>query len=228
MKMKDIKNISGIIRVESGLHIGAGKDSIEIGGLDNPVIKNPLTREPYIPGSSIKGKMRSLLETRFFCDNLPTRKYVVEKGAPCGCGQPDCPVCVIFGCSEAKNRTEELGPTRIIVRDAVLSVEFQNKHRAGELPMEVKYENSIHRVKGIAENPRPLERVPAGVEFDFSITLKLLEQDSDDLLNWVFKGLRLIELDALGGCSSRGSGRVTFRNLICNSQPVDLSAISIA
>ena len=94
--------------------------------------------------------------------------------------------------------------------------------------MEVKYENSIHRVRGIAENPRPLERVPAGVEFDFCITLKLLEKDSDDLLDWVFKGLRLIELDALGGCSSRGSGRVTFQNITCNGNPVDLTVVSIA
>lgn len=228
MKMKDIKNISGIIRVESGLHIGAGKDSIEIGGLDNPIIKNPLTKEPYIPGSSIKGKMRSLLETRFFSDRLETQKYVVAKGEPCGCGLSNCPACVIFGCSVSKNRSEDLGPTRIIVRDAALTKEFREKHNAGDLPMEVKYENIIHRVKGIADHPRPLERVPAGVEFNFSITLKLLEQDSDELLDWIYKGLRLIELDALGGCSSRGSGRVSFQDLKCNDQPVDLASISIA
>jgi CRISPR-associated protein Csm3 len=65
MKLKNIKEITAVIEVKTGLHIGGSKDEIKIGGIDNPVIKNPLTNEPYIPGSSIKGKMRSLIEWQF-------------------------------------------------------------------------------------------------------------------------------------------------------------------
>ena len=58
----EIKMITGTIQVVTGLHIGAGNSEMHIGGTDNPVIKNILTNEPYIPGSSLKGKMRSLLQ----------------------------------------------------------------------------------------------------------------------------------------------------------------------
>ena len=60
MKLVRIYTITGTIETVTGLHIGAGKDSIEIGGMDNPVIKHPHTGEHYIPGSSLKGKVRSL------------------------------------------------------------------------------------------------------------------------------------------------------------------------
>ncbi len=219
MKLKSIKAISGKIRVITGLHIGGSKDNLEIGGLDQPIIKHPLTKEPYIPGSSIKGKMRSLLENYYFIDREQTRKFVAEKGAPCGCGEPDCPACKIFGTSSDK-KSAELGSTRIIVRDAVLTEQFRTKFAKGELPMEEKYENVIHRVKGTADHPRPLERVPAGVEFDFSISFKEFEGDDAALLNYVYKGLKMIELDALGGNSSRGCGQVKFVDLQCDAQPL--------
>src|SRR3989338_11494456 len=62
MKFIRYKTITGIMQCVSGLRIGGSKDTIEIGGMDNPIIRNPLDKFPYIPGSSIKGKMRSLLE----------------------------------------------------------------------------------------------------------------------------------------------------------------------
>lgn len=62
MKLHATHRITATLELRSGLHIGAGKDAIEIGGLDLPVVKNPFTQEPFIPGSSIKGKLRSLLE----------------------------------------------------------------------------------------------------------------------------------------------------------------------
>jgi CRISPR-associated protein Csm3 len=77
-------------------------------------------------------------------------------------------------------------------------------------------------VKGVAEHPRPLERVPANVNFAFDISFKVFEDDSPDLLDDVFRGMRLIELDALGGNSSRGCGQVRFDNLQCNGESVDL------
>jgi len=233
MQLESIKQITGTITVLTGLHIGAGKDSLEIGGLDQPIIKHPLTGEPYIPGSSIKGKMRSLLEISKYMGLSPdTRDFVLGKkdknkrGLPCGCAKKGCPACTIFGTSAAE-KTSELGPTRLIVRDAYLSDEWRGKFDSGELTMEVKYENTIDRVRGVAEHPRPLERVPAGVAFTFYLSFKVFEGDTSELLDDVFRGLRLIELDALGGNSSRGCGQVRFDNLKCDEKSIDLQHYTI-
>ena len=155
MKLINIRQLTGIIRLRSGLHIGAGKDSVEIGGMDQPIIKDPVSKEPYIPGSSLKGKLRSLLETSAFMQNEGTRKAVLN-GHPCDCGRKGCPACTIFGAHAAPQDCEDgLGPTRLIVRDATLTPEYRELFQQGRLPMEVKYENIIHRVKGVAEHPRP-------------------------------------------------------------------------
>jgi CRISPR-associated protein Csm3 len=227
MKLQTIKEIKGTLEVVTGLHIGAGKDTLEIGGLDQPIIKHPLTREPYIPGSSIKGKMRSLLEVgRFAAHNPETAAWVGGQyshgvGKPCACAQKGCPACTIFGTSAAQ-KGPELGPTRLIVRDAQLNTEWRQRFQNSQLQMEVKYENTIDRVKGTAEHPRPLERIPSGVCFDFTLSFKVYEGDDDKLLDEVFYGLRLLELDALGGNSSRGSGQIRFVDLTCDNEPVDL------
>ena len=223
MKLENIYKIEGKITVVTGLHIGAGNDTMEIGGMDQPIIKHPLTEAPYVPGSSIEGKMRSLLETRYFIDRDATRKFLTT-GKPCNCGEADCPACTIFGNTAREPHT---GPTRIVVRDANLTTEFQDKFSSGNLPMEVKHENTIDRVKGTAMHPRPLERVPAGVEFDFNISLKQYEGDADNLKDYVLKGLKMIELDALGGNSSRGCGQVRFDDLKVDGEKVSLDAISL-
>lgn len=206
MKLSSIKNIKGQIKVMTGLHIGASKETIEIGGLDNPIIKDPLpeSNAPYIPGSSLKGKLRSLYE-------MKEGKYT-SKGNPCDCAA--CEVCAVFGTSASKDRPEKLGPTRIIVRDAHLSNYWRKRFEKGDLPMEIKYENSINRIKGVAENPRPIERVPAGVEFDFSISFREFDEDSNkNYIDVLFKSMKLLELDALGGSGSRGCGQIRFINI---------------
>jgi CRISPR-associated protein Csm3 len=225
MKLEKIRNITGTLHVLSGLHIGAGRDVIEIGGLDQPIIKHPLTNAPYVPGSSIKGKMRSLLEVCYFIKNPDTRKFIGD-GKPCGCGASTCPACLIFGVAGDK-KDKATGPSRLLVRDAMLGREDRERFNKGDLPMEVKYENIIHRVKGVAEHPRPLERVPAGVNFDFNLSFKVFEGDQPALLDYVYRGLRLIELDALGGNSSRGCGQVRFDSLTCDGEAVDLAAINL-
>lgn len=208
MQLKKIITISGVIHLVTGLHIGAGKDSIEIGGLDLPIIKNAYTKAPYIPGSSIKGKMRAMLEVMGTGNLAEKQPTINEKGMPCGCGS--CMVCTIFGAHSDK----QTNPTRILVRDASLTALFKKKFESGTLPMEIKYENTINRIKGIADNPRPVERVPAGVEFDFCLSLKVYADDDEKKhVNLIKRGLQLIELDALGGHSSRGSGQVKFNNL---------------
>lgn len=224
MRLIAIRQIKARIRLRSGLHIGAGKDSVEIGGLDQPIIKNPLTREPYIPGSSLRGKMRSMLETSIFMDNPDTRAAVME-GKPCGCGKKGCPACTIFG---AHSPESEAGVSRLIVRDAELTDEYRELFRSGRLPMEIKSENSIHRLKGIAENPRPLERVPAGTCFAMEMALRVYEGDTEELLRVVLKGLKLLEMDAIGGGSSRGNGQIAIEDLSVDGEPVVLESVSLS
>jgi len=201
MKLKKIKKITGKIEVITGLHIGAGSDTIEIGGMDNPIIKNPFTNEPYIPGSSLKGKMRSLMEWNL---GLITN----NDGKPCQCGK--CDVCRIFGSSAD---TSKLGPGRLIMRDAFLSEESKERFQDGNA-LEEKSENTINRITAKAM-PRPLERVTPGILFNFDFSFKVFDMDKDGnyLDKIVLKAMKLLELDYLGGGGSRGNGKIKFLDL---------------
>ncbi len=215
MKLVDIKEITGKIVLKSGLHIGAGDTEMRIGGTDNPVIKHPYTNDPYIPGSSLKGKVRSLLE-------LQSGLMGMTNGGPLGIkdvkklegsDQEKCRKIVsLFGASGADtDEKNEIGATRVSFADAPLEDNWKKQAQIRHLPYtEVKSENSINRIKGTAENPRFTERVPAETVFSFSISLKVFETDTglEDLL---LKGLKLLEMDALGGSGSRGYGRIQFR-----------------
>jgi CRISPR-associated protein Csm3 len=112
------------------------------------------------------------------------------------------------------------------MRDATLTKEYMDLFQSGRLPMEVKNENIINRLKGVAEHPRPLERVPAGTCFTLNIAFRVYEGDSDELLDWVLKGLKLIQLDAIGGGGSRGNGQVVFEDLKIDGKPVSLDSIT--
>lgn len=209
MQLTKINILEGKIKLVTGLHIGAGNEVIEIGGLDQPIIKHPITQEPYIPGSSIKGKMRSLLEI-----------YLGKStdGKPCSCGKADCPICPLFGVGGSE-KVEFEGPTRIVVRDSFMTDEWKEKFGNGELTMEVKYENTINRIKGTADKPRPLERIPSDVDFEFSISVKEFDIDNGrNHIDTVLAGLAMIEEDGLGGNVSRGCGQVKFEGLKINEK----------
>ncbi|HFQ89625.1 MAG TPA: type III-A CRISPR-associated RAMP protein Csm3 [Desulfobulbus sp.] len=206
-------HVQGEIVCETGLHIGGGNDIIEIGGLDNPVIRHPVTRLPYIPGSSLKGKMRSLLEMFTGAVNA---KGNVHSAEDCG-GSMTCPICRIFGVSGSEGSS--FGPGRLIIRDACLADTEQ-----GGLVREVKYENMINRIKGTAEHPRQMERVPAGTKFSFAMSYRVFSVpgDGDDadggevdmkLFDRVLDCLKLLENDTLGGSGSRGYGQVSFQDV---------------
>lgn len=216
MRQLEIKKITGKIRVKTGLHIGAGNEKVEIGGMDNPIIRNPLTREPYIPGSSIKGKMRSLMEWKL-------GKILDFKGDPCKCGKADCKICRVFGsANNSKNENtgeDSRGPTRLIVRDAVLTKEWADKFREGKPIVEEKSENSLNRITAVA-NPRPIERVVPGIEFDFELTYRVIDTngdngktDKDNFDSVVKEGLKLLQNDYLGGGGTRGNGEIEFVDL---------------
>ena len=213
-KLKDIKQITGKIILRTGLHIGAGDIEMHIGGTDNPVVKHPFTHEPYIPGSSLKGKVRSLLELRSglvpASGGKPLSVEAIER-AQTGDKALGLKIVKLFGTSGADSKAKEkIGPTRVSFSDCFLTEECREKARQGKIVLtEVKTENSINRITGTAENPRFTERVPAGVEFRFSITLKIFEGD-EDLEELLLQGLKLLQYDALGGSGSRGYGRVRF------------------
>ena len=214
MKLLKIKKLTGTIRVITGLHIGAGNDAVEIGGMDNPIIKNPVTTEPYIPGSSLKGKMRSLMEWK-------TGKVLETKGEPCNCGE--CEICRVFGTAAANGKDKEKalrrGPTRITLRDAHLSTESHLAAIEKDIPLvEEKNENSINRITAKA-NPRPMERVTPGTAFDFELLYRVIDtgdggkMDEENFESVVLSALTLLENDFLGGGGSRGNGKIKFEGL---------------
>lgn len=194
--VKKIK-INTTIELVTGLHIGGSSENVSIGGVDTPVIKIATKNDqPYIPGSSLKGKMRCLLEQVY---NSPE------------VGGSDV-VNSLFGYS--KNNK----PSKIIVRDAMLrreSVEMLMNCDTLDMPYtENKFENVIHRVKGTAEHPRQIERVPAGVEFDVEFVINVWDDDKEaDFMALLKKGINLIENDYLGGNGSRGYGQIRFGEL---------------
>ncbi len=219
MKYNNLIIISGEIHCLSGLHIGGSSQGIEIGGIDNPVIKNVLTGEPYIPGSSFKGKMRSCLEKKYGLrvktkNNGQKEIEESKKVNPCQCGR--CLICRIFG--SHMNLAHNQGPTRILFRDAFFTDEARTKFNAQKekgLPcFEEKMENIINRNTGTSNNLRTMERVPAGFSFAFEIALQIFDiDDKATMLELIKEGLKLIEESYLGGSGSRGSGRVSFLNV---------------
>lgn len=192
------------IELLTGLHIGGSKESVEIGGIDLPVIKLALKKkQPYIPGSSLKGKMRCLLEQ--------------TEGAT-EVGKSD-KVNKLFG--NAKDNCRDNRPSCLIVRDAMLTPEsVVALEESDDLDMpftENKFENTIDRVKGVAGNPRQSERVPAGAVFDVEFIINVWHEDDvseKELMELFEKGIRLLESDYLGGSGSRGYGQVKFGELI--------------
>ncbi len=217
MKLTEIKKLEGKIVLKSGLHIGSGNMEMHIGGTDSPVIKHPHTLEPYIPGSSLKGKVRSLLEmesglmiyTNGDVVSGETLKKISDNGLKAKCEA----ILKIFGSSGADKEDETgFGPTRVSFADCYLDDEWKKIAKNNRwLLTEEKSENVINRIKGTAEHPRFIERVPAGTRFKFLVTFKVLQDGDEKLFDTVLlKGLKLLEMDTLGGNGSRGYGRIAI------------------
>lgn len=201
------------IEAVSGLHIGGMGAALEIGGLDNPVIRNSLSREPYIPGSSLRGKMRSQLEKKLGSvqnQNVGKAKIHVCKDVR---EEDVCPVCRLFGLSASEKGGT---PTRLLIRDVPLTEKTRmqlEKAHTDQLYTETKAEVAIDRVTSMA-SPRNLERVPAGSVFGpAEMVFSIYEKDDLKLLDFLRDCLQLTEDDYLGGGGSRGSGKVRFIDL---------------
>jgi len=229
--LKGVLKIKVSITVKTGLHIGGSKENVEIGGIDNIVEKLKVFKldwvaedkpdqeakeyydVPYIPGSSLKGKLRSLLEwVEKPNTGQKNNKKVIAlsyEGNPCQCGT--CIVCKLFGVHQAKNIQE---PVRMRIEDLYPTEDTIDlwEHVLDSGYTEMKTENMIHRIRGVAENPRHTERVIAGSVFEGWITIRLFEKDFvepyQNYLSLLKKAFEMLEDDYLGGSGSRGYGRV--------------------
>ncbi|HAF07923.1 MAG: Csm3 family CRISPR-associated RAMP protein [candidate division TA06 bacterium 32_111] len=209
--MKLIKKvfIEGKIQLLTGLHIGGSSTAFDIGGIDSNVIKTS-NGIPYIPGSSIKGKMRSLMEMKM-------SKFTQETGKVDSNNKENSSKEIqnIFGSMAGGNTI-----TRLIVRDSFLDKEtleamIEKEGEFNQLELEyteVKWENTIDRLTAKA-NPRQLERIPAGAKFDFSFVFTMYDENDKSLLKYLFEAMMLLEDDYLGGSGTRGYGRICFKDI---------------
>lgn len=235
LKLQKIVELKGKLILESNLHIGAGSMEMHIGGTDNPVVKHPHSLEPYIPGSSIKGKVRSLMELSSGVAACAYNKdsnsggiasLRVMNSMDTEAGKTAvAQILKIFGFSGSDKsgnsqeaiKARELGPTRVSFSDCFLNKEWKEKARENLWPLAIeKSETAIDRVSGTAKRGslRQTEMVPAGAIFDFRLSFKIFADEDLVLLKELRKGLELLEKDALGGNGSRGYGRIRFENLV--------------
>src|SRR5437588_11808689 len=179
--------LEGEIQCQTGLHIGAGKGSLEIGGADNPVVKDAFG-VPYIPGSSLRGRLRGLLEQALGLTAPNELVYVSKRrGQEVRIHQSDRPddeICLLFGRNsgrmdrvqgEALDSTQS-SPARLAAYDAPLdpdSITPQMRENLDDELTEVKSENAVDRITSQA-NPRTLERVPAGARFRVRVVMDVL------------------------------------------------------
>lgn len=189
--------ITGIIELVTGMHIGGSSAFAAIGAVDSPVIRDVKTNRPMIPGSSLKGKMRSLL-AKAYNDNI------AEK--------PDDDaerLTNLFGSA----KKDKVKASRILISDMTLINENELKDAGLQSLTEVKFENSINRCTAVA-NPRQIERVVRGAKFGLDMIYEMddkanVEEDFETLL----QGFKLLQYDYLGGSGSRGYGKIKFSDL---------------
>lgn len=228
MSLMGMLEISMKLECLTGLRIGAAAETFEIGGVENIIVKEPITRLPYVPGSSLKGAMRAHYE---LYSGKPINHVVIEgnRDKPaikihlCKVEDEnnDCEICRVFGrpCDPRYMQLDQNGnpnmvyATRLKVDDAHPTEDTRRWWEA-YCPggIEVKYENVLDRLTSHA-NPRQVERIPAGSEFGVMMSYKIFDEKDVDNIKVIFQALKLIEDDYLGGYGSRGYGRVRFKDI---------------
>ena len=164
-RMVEIREFKGTLKVlGSGLRIGGNKESAGVGELDSPIIRHPISNQPYVPGSSVKGKIRSLLEQKY--------GLYQSGGMPCDCGR--CFICELFGCHNSKNT---ISPVRLAFHDCQPLDSTKKQWQEAGVDSEVKMEVTINRKNGVVGGggPRSMERIPAFSDFDFSFSIRYFE-----------------------------------------------------
>lgn len=191
--------------VKTGMHIGGSSTFSAIGAVDSPVIRDPMTQLPIIPGSSLKGKLRTLLARSFSGDIEKMPDFALD----------DEKILRLFGTAGRKG--ENACPPRC-ARLQFADCFVKNAEQMKEVGItEVKWENSIDRRTSVA-NPRQIERVVPGTVFKGMIVYEAVNQDeiADDM-QLLARGMKLLQWDYLGGHGSRGSGRIKLQNFAVSS-----------
>ena len=189
--------ITGKIEVVTGMHIGGSSAFAAIGAVDSPIIKDTISRKPIIPGSSLKGKMRTLLAK------------VYNKTAMPKPDDDDVRITRVFGSA----KKGEIKKSRIIISDMIMNNEEELRNRGLQSLTEIKFENSINRVTAVA-NPRQIERAVRGSKFDLDIIYEV-EEEGEVIEDFVIiaQGLKMLQYDYIGGSGSRGYGKIIFKDL---------------
>ncbi|MCK4257656.1 MAG: type III-A CRISPR-associated RAMP protein Csm3 [Halanaerobiales bacterium] len=223
MRLKAKLFINGQIQLLTGLSIGGSKADVPIGGIENGVIK---TSEgvPFIPGSSLKGKLRSILES----SEIKEIKNSNEDPKICNCGKAECPICTIFGVGSRCNDIKS-GSTRLFIRDAYLKKDskkdmLDKKNEFSELEMnytESKWENVIDRKTSKAQHPRQIERVPAGARFDLKMVYNIFSNQDVENLKYLKRTINMLVDDYLGANGSRGYGQISFEDMKVSIKTID-------
>lgn len=198
--MKGKVEITGKIKVLTGMHIGGSEVFSAIGAVDSPVIRDIFSGNPMIPGSSLKGKLRTLL-AQAHNDRETNSANRIELDAP--------EIKRLFGYSNSN----EAHASRLIFTDMVAENLPELKQYGIFYPTEVKFENTINRLSGVAM-PRQIERVIKGTVFPLRIIYNVeVEEEMEDDLRLLKEGIQMLHYDYLGGHGSRGYGRVQIYNL---------------
>lgn len=190
--------ITGVLETKTGMHIGGSSAFSAIGAVDSPVIKDVRNGKPMVPGSSLKGKIRTLLAKKY-------NEAVVNPDNDAEC------IRRVFG-SAKKDKDNKVHASKIIVSDMFLLNEDEIRNRGIESFTEVKFENSINRATAVA-NPRQIERAIKGLQFGIDMIYEVDNGKEDEVIDDIkllAEGMKMLEYDYLGGSGSRGYGKVQF------------------
>lgn len=193
--------ITGVLEVVTGMHIGGSSAFSAIGAVDSPVIKDVRTNKPMIPGSSLKGKMRTLLSKKY----NPIVQARADDDAEC--------ITKVFG--SAKKNNGKVMPAKIFISDMFVINEDEIRGRELQNLTEVKFENSINRATAVA-NPRQIERAVKGLKFGVDMIYEVENGKEDEIeedISLIADAMHMLEYDYLGGSGSRGYGKVKFHEL---------------
>lgn len=201
--------ITGTLEVLTGMHIGGSSAFAAIGAVDSPVIRDTFSDRPMIPGSSLKGKLRTLLALQY------------NENPMAQADDDDPRILRLFGSA----KKAQVKRSRLLFRDMVLpDASVEELREIGlHTATEVKFENTINRMTAVA-NPRQIERVIRGCKFDVNILYDAsnAEETVEDIA-LLAEGMRLLEYDYLGGHGSRGYGKVKFSGLKLRAAVGELS-----
>jgi len=201
--------IKGSIEIVTGMHIGTGGEFAAIGAADSPVVRDIISQLPIIPGSTLKGKLRSVI----------AKQYNDEKAA--SSSNDDCKkIKKLFGGQIG----EKSNPSRLIFSDMIISNLDELKNLNIYTPTEVKFENTINRLTGVA-NPRQIERVIKGSKFNMEILYNFYNDNYKEAIedmSMLADGLRLLQFDYIGGHGSRGYGKIKFNQLTAEKAVGDI------